>query len=177
MTVVYKLPFQKTESEAVWPHFFSNVHEKHGFSGSVGSDAETAAIKNLTTKYNPTFTVDCSESPLMQMMGIDLILKMDTHFMTIDVKGGRSGLYYDTRNQEWFITFTDEYFFTMKENRFFMHQSIKGDFFCIYDKHIMYNWLEGKRHLTGLLNPRSLENTTQYKLYRRHWPDFLEHNL
>lgn len=177
MTVVHKLQFDKKESEAIWPHFFPAIEDKHGHTGTVGSVAESAAVEHLTQLFNPKFIIDCGSSPLMQMMGIDLVVKTDEEFKTIDVKGGRSALYWDPRQQEWFITFTDEYFYTFKENKYFFHQSIKGDYYCMYDKSEMDEWLQPKKHLTGLLNPRSLGDTTQYKIVKRHWPEFLKHNL
>lgn len=177
MTVLFQLPYNEQECEAIWPRFRSSLTDKHGFTGTTGDVAESQAVEHLTQIYKPSFIIDCNQSALHQMMGIDIILRTDDDFLTFDIKGGRSPLSWDGKNQSWFIKFNAKYFDQHKKNNYIYHQSIKGDFYCYYNKQQMYDWYITKTHLTGLLNPHESFDETHYKIYKRHWPDFLTHNL
>lgn len=178
MSKYYDIPYNIEEVNIVWPTFTPVISDKHGVKGEIGEQGEQHAINHLAQLLKPELIINCGLSPTYQLMGIDLIVKVSNNIITFDVKAGKSSLYWDTNHSEWYITFNDSFFLQRKKCDCFFHTGVKGDLYAFYSFRQMKKWYSERKHLTGLLNPQKLKSgTTQYKIYKRHWPSFIRSNL
>lgn len=171
--IVKKIACDEDVRKAIWPSFKVSIAEKHGNSGAIGQRGEENAIKLVEKHFPGIYQVcyDHSEDVVSQFQGIDLTFFSKNHIITVDVKSGKTGLYWDRNRQYWYITIRTDYFNNIrKSNNTIMHVGPKGDLFVMYDKAKMYNFIN---------NPGSklIEDTYGYRLRMSDWPDFVEHNL
>ena len=170
MSQVIKTPLNEELANAVWPSFIKNVADKHGSAGSIGNRGEQKAIGMLTKEYNPKVIIDHSEDPLMQLIGIDLTMVMYDGVMTIDVKAGKTALYYDAKNYRWFLSIKDEWFLNSKRNEYIMNVGPKGDRYCLYRKQDMMNLIEAQPQLFK-------DGRYATELNMNDWPEWIRHNF
>jgi hypothetical protein len=171
--IVKKIPYDDDVRKVLWPSFKLSIAEKHGNSGAIGQRGEENAIKLIEKHYASSFQVcyDHSEDVVGQYCGIDLTLIGKSGTMTIDVKSGKTGLYWDKDKQYWYITIRDDFFDNpRKTNTAFMHVGPKGDLFVMYNKAKMYDYIKS-------LDCKLIKDKYGNRLRMSDWPDFVEHNL
>lgn len=173
---VHTLPFN-IEEAAIWPSFKPSIIDKHGIAGSIGERGEEHAITHISNEFNSQTVLNCAQSPVLQLLGIDLIADTWSGIITFDIKAGSSSLYWDKDALSWYITISDDFFIERKKNDYIMHTGVKGDLFCYYKTSVMKAWVEENKRHKRLLIPVNYTNTARYKLFKRHWPDFIRSNL
>ena len=170
MTQIMRTPLNEEIANAVWPTFIKNVVDKHGSAGSIGNRGEQNAIELLKNEFNPKAIIDHSEDPIMQLLGIDLTVVMYDGIMTIDVKSGRTALYYDSRNKRWFLSIKEEWFLPSKRNEYIMNVGPKGDRYCLYKKDQMYDYYK-------MNEGKFTHGRYALELDKRDWPNWIRHNF
>jgi hypothetical protein len=137
--LVLKVPYNEDVKQILWPAFKVSIEDKHGDSGSQGLRGEQNAI--ALAKEHLTFPIcyDHSEDVVGQLFGIDLTLVGTGSFITVDVKSGRSSLYWNKADKYWFVTVKKSYFDKRKKNTHIMHIGPKGDLFVMYRKDDLLN--------------------------------------
>lgn len=170
MLTVIKTPLNEEIANAVWPSFVQNVVHKHGSAGAIGSRGEVNAIKLLEQDFSPKAIIDHSEDPLMQLLGIDLTVVMYDGIMTVDVKAGRTALYYDSTNKRWFISLKDEWLLPSKRNEYIMLVGPKGDRYCLFSKDKMTEFYKNRPNLFK-------EGRYAKELDSLDWPVWFRHNF
>ena len=153
-------------SSIIWPMFTATLDEKHGVAGTIGRQGEEAALKILQERFPTVKYAIMHDDCLNQMMGIDItLIHKDNSFDLVDVKSGRSGLYYADNN--WYITLRKDHYNPRKKTEYLMHIGPKGDVFAFYNRALMAGFIEQKR----------IQLDEPYKLKRRHFPDFVTTNV
>lgn len=169
-TTVIKTPLNEELANAVWPSFIQNVVHKHGNAGAIGSRGEVNAINLLQNDFNPKAIIDHSEDPLMQLLGIDLTMVTNDGVVTVDVKAGKTALYYDSKNKRWFLSIKDEWFLPSKRNEYIMNVGPKGDRYCLYKKENMIKlYLDHRNEFK--------EGRYALELDKDKWPAWIKHNF
>ena len=171
--IVKKLPYDDEVRKVIWPSFKVSIADKHDNNGAIGQRGEEHAIKLLDKHFPDTYKLcyDHSEDVIGQYQGIDLTLFHRNGIMTVDVKSGKTGLYWDRNNQYWYITIRDDFFNSnRKTNNAFMHVGPKGDLFVLYNKAKMFTFFNEHNYLF-------VEDTYGHRLRMSDWPPFVEHNL
>lgn len=170
--IVKKIPYDDDVRKALWPSFKVSIAEKHGNSGAIGERGEQNAIRLIEKHFPNAYTVcyDHSEDVAAQYCGIDLTLFNRHGIMTVDVKSGKTGLYWDKDKQYWYITIREDFFDTRKTNDTFIHVGPKGDLFVMYSKKDMQGLFINEQELFK-------KDTYGYRLRMSDWPDFIQHNL
>lgn len=171
MTQVIKSPYNDEIRKAVWYSFKKSNVDKHGKNGAIGERGEQNAIKLLTEIMSPKSIVDHSEDALMQLLGVDLTVVGDK-VRTIDVKSGKTGLYWNRDRSYWYITIKDEFFKPEKVNTHFMHLGPKGDVYVMYSKTDLINWMSSDEN-----KKRLIKDDYGYRIRREDWPDFMHTNM
>jgi hypothetical protein len=169
--LVKKIPYDDDIRKAIWPSFKLKIEDKHGKNGAQGLKGEEAAIKLIEQDY-PQYTLclDHSEDVAGQYQGIDLTLFSKSGILTVDVKSGKTGLYWDRDNMYWYITIKDEFFIDRKINEEFFHVGLKGDKYARYLKKDMKNLFNDRRNIF-------IKDEYGYRLKKENWPDFITHNI
>jgi hypothetical protein len=171
--LVKKIPYDDDVRKAIWPSFKVSIADKHGNSGAIGQRGEENAIKLIQKHFPDSYRVcyDHSEDVIGQYQGIDLTLFHSNGILTVDVKSGKTGLYWDRDKQYWYITIRDDFFNNKRKiNNTFMHVGPKGDLFIMYDKVKMFNHINQP-------DSNLIQDTYGYRLRMSDWPFFVEHNL
>lgn len=158
--------------KVLWPAFKINNGTKHGVNGVNGGLGEQAAI-GLIEKIYPDYykiVLDHSDDCIGQLQGIDLTFIGNGKYDTVDVKTGKTGLYWNKERKYWYITIQHDFFDTKKLNSYFMHVGPKKDIFAWYSKDKMKDYM--------IDYPDYFHRDEYgYILKKNNWPDFLEHNL
>lgn len=145
---VVKIPFDQKKAAEMWPSFVPNIEDKHGSSGHTGNRLEEAAVSLVQTHFpGVEICIDHSTDVVGQFYGIDYTLIKRDRSITVDVKGGRTGVYWDRDNRYWYVTIRDDFFNERKINSHFMHVGPKGDLYAIYSKRKMKEHIEANPHL------------------------------
>lgn len=168
MTLI-KTPLNEDIANAVWPSFIQNVSHKHGSAGAIGSRGELNATALLWTDFNPKAIIDHSEDVIMQLLGIDLTVIGDD-VKTIDVKAGKTALYYDANHYRWFISIKEEWFLPSKRNEYIMNVGPKGDRYCLYKKDDMHKLYTSNRDIFT-------QGRYALELDKSKWPSWIKHNF
>jgi len=170
--IVKKIPYDDDVRKAIWPSFKLSLEEKHGNSGAIGQRGEENAINLIQEHFPNMFQVcyDHSEDVAAQYRGIDLTLFHRQGIMTVDVKSGKTGLYWDRDNKYWYITLREDFFNKRKNNNAIMHVGPKGDLFALYNKSEMEKFFISNEELF-------IKDEYGYRLSMDDWPDFIQHNL
>jgi hypothetical protein len=159
--------------KVLWPAFKLDNGTKHGINGVNGGLGEQAAINLIEAKYPNLYktVLDHSNDCIGQWQGIDLTFIGNGVFNTVDVKTGKTGLYWNKEKKYWFITIRDEFFnHPRKTNSHFMHVGPKKDIFAMYSKRDMEEYM--------LDYPDFFHKVEHgYILKKNDWPDFISHNL
>tara|TARA_B100001093_G_scaffold428983_1_gene424013 strand:- start:8662 stop:9186 length:525 start_codon:yes stop_codon:yes gene_type:complete len=144
---IYKVAYDATLVKKLWPTFKQSITDKHGTYGSVGTRGEEAAIKLIYNNVDGVNKIiDHSEDVVQQLIGIDLTI-MGKRTWTVDVKGGRSGLYYNKYQKYWYITIKDNFWDLRKINTHIFHVGPKGDLYVMYNKKMMQNWITENKNM------------------------------
>lgn len=139
--IVETIPFDENQTE--WKSFTRTLEEKHGEAGAKGAKGEAYAIELIRQNFPMIVKViDHSLYWKDQLRGIDLTLESKKRTVTVDVKYGRSSLYYHAKDRRWYITVRHDLWNPRKENSHVMHVGPKGDLFAIYDKEKMHTWMK-----------------------------------
>lgn len=171
--LVKKVPYDDDVRKAIWPSFKVSIADKHGNNGVIGQRGEENAIKLLKENYPDTFQVcyDHSEDVIGQYQGIDLTLFHKNGIRTVDVKSGKTGLFWDREKQYWYITVREDFFnVSRKVNDTFMHIGPKGDLFVLYNKREMLDLFINESELF-------IKDNYGYRLRKEDWPSFMQHNI
>lgn len=170
MTQVVRVKPNKELIDAVWPTFLESVVHKHGDAGAIGQRGEDNALKLLAKEYEPKALIDHGQDALMQLLGIDITMVTYDGVMTIDVKSGKTALYYDAKNKRWFLSIKSEWLLNSKRNEYIMLVGPKGDRFCLFHR----------KPMTDLFNTRpDLFRNGKYafELDADKWPHWIKHNF
>jgi len=131
--IVEKAPFVESVRDILWPTFTPLIEDKHGDQGIRGTRGEAFAIDHLE-KLGAEYVIDHSEDVISQFQGIDLTAVYRDRIETIDVKYGKTGLYWDKYNKFWYITAKNDFWNPRKTNSYIMHVGPKGDVYVKYNK-------------------------------------------
>jgi hypothetical protein len=173
MMNIVKLVQPEEIRATLWPAFKLDNEVKHGQNGLNGGLGEQAAIKLIKEHYPNKFksVIDHANDCIGQLQGVDLTFIGRSDMRTVDVKTGRTGLYWNKERKYWFITIREEFFNNpLKVNSHFMHVGPKKDIFAWYPKAAMEEYF--------LDCPDFFHKAEHgYVLKKQDWPDFIEHSL
>lgn len=145
---IVKIPYDEQKVAEMWPSFKRSLEEKHGENGATGDRLEGAALQLIEEHMKPAIVIDHSQDVVGQFHGIDYTVYFDNgRTITVDVKGGRSGIYFDSKERYWYITIRDDFFIERKINSHFFHTGPKGDLYVFYNKKEMREWLDKHPYL------------------------------
>jgi hypothetical protein len=170
MTKVIELPYNEELAKAIWPSFKEKIEKKHGSTGAEGVRFESEALKHLLQDFSFNTILDHSKDVWGQLFGVDLTCfnKREDH-ITIDVKGGKTSLYYDFDEKYWYITLKHDFFDMDKKNSHIMQVGPKGDKYAIYSRKEMIEFLNR--------GPRLIDDRWGKRLMLKDFPDFVQHNI
>lgn len=164
--IVCKTDHDQSLADAIWPSFVPTLEEKHGAAGGIGRRGEESAAAIIQKYFDGVKVLISHEDCLHQLMGIDItLINKDGTISLVDVKAGRSGLYYS--DGSWYITLRKDHYNTMKKTEYLMHIGPKGDVYAYYDR----------EQMAGFIRKKGIKLDTPFLLKRRHFPDFVMTNV